>query len=110
MTDMNLASLDKYGGHELAAGVTVSLDNFDAFRQKINEYALSRKTAVPSLNIDFRLNPAGMSVDMAFATKTLEPFGMGNPTPIFGIFGVTLERHCRFCDKEVLNAYLLLLY
>ncbi len=82
----------KYGGHELAAGVSVSSDKVDEFRQKINQYAVSKKVAVPSLNIDFRLNPAGMSVDMAFAIKTLEPFGMGNPTPIFGIFGVTLEK------------------
>ncbi len=82
----------KYGGHELAAGVSVSDDMLDTFRQRINGYAASKRAAVPSLNIDLRLNPAGMSVDMAFAIKTLEPFGMGNPTPIFGIFGVTLEK------------------
>ena len=82
----------KYGGHELAAGVSVSDEKLSLFRDKINEYAVSHAAAVPSLNIDFRLNPAGMSVDMAFAIKSLEPFGMGNPTPVFGIFGVTLEK------------------
>ncbi len=82
----------KYGGHELAAGVSVDSDKIGEFRQKINEYAATRPIAVPGLNIDFRLNPAGMSVDMAFAIKSLEPFGMGNPTPIFGIFGATLEK------------------
>ena len=84
--------LIKYGGHELAAGVSVNSEDICAFRKKINEYACSLPTAVPNLKIDFRLNPAGMSVDMAFATKTLEPFGLGNPMPIFGIFGVTLEK------------------
>ena len=84
--------LIKYGGHELAAGVSVNSDKVSEFRKKINEYAVSRPAAVPTLNIDLRLNPAGMSVDMAFAIKTLEPFGMGNPTPVFGIFGVTLEK------------------
>ncbi|MBR3592312.1 MAG: single-stranded-DNA-specific exonuclease RecJ [Clostridia bacterium] len=84
--------LIKYGGHELAAGVSVKDDKVDEFRQNINQYATTKPLAVPKLNIDFRLNPAGMSVDMAFAIKSLEPFGMGNPAPIFGIFGVTLEK------------------
>ncbi len=82
----------KYGGHELAAGVSISSDKLVVFREKINEYAALKQAVAPSLCIDFRLNPAGMSVDMAFAIKSLEPFGMGNPTPIFGIFGVTLEK------------------
>lgn len=82
----------KYGGHELAAGVSVSKENIDVFRKRINEYAAAQPTAVPQLYIDFRLNPVGLSVDMAFALKSLEPFGHGNPIPIFGIFGVTLEK------------------
>lgn len=108
----------KYGGHELAAGVSVSDENVDLFRKRINEYALSVQSAVPSLNIDFRLNPAGMSVDMAFAIKTLEPFGMGNPTPIFGIFDVTLEKitaigggkHLKLLCRKNGNAFQALLF
>ncbi len=84
--------LEKFGGHELAAGVSVLCDNVDEFRQKINEYTCKKEIATPQLKIDFRLNPAGMSVDMAFALKALEPYGAGNPTPIFGIFGVTIEK------------------
>lgn len=110
--------LIKYGGHELAAGVSVKLENVDLFRKKINEYALSVKPSFPSLNIDFRLNPAGMSVDMAFAIKTLEPFGMGNPTPVFGIFGVTLEKitaigggkHIKLLCRKNGNAFQALLF
>ncbi len=110
--------LIKYGGHELAAGVSVSIDNVDIFRQKINEYAVTRQAAVPCLNIDFRLNPAGMSVDMAFAIKSLEPFGMGNPTPVFGIFGVTLEKitaigngkHLKLLCRKNGNAFQALLF
>ncbi len=108
----------KYGGHELAAGVSVSEENVDLFRKKINEYAASVKAAIPSLDIDFRLNPAGMSVDMAFAIKTLEPFGMGNPMPIFGIFGVTLEKitaigggkHIKLLCRKNGNAFQALLF
>lgn len=82
----------KYGGHELAAGISIKAENIDLFRNKINNYALSVADADPKLNIDFRLNPAGMSIDMAFAVKSLEPFGQGNPVPVFGIFGVKLEK------------------
>ncbi|MBQ6885393.1 MAG: single-stranded-DNA-specific exonuclease RecJ [Clostridia bacterium] len=108
----------KYGGHELAAGVSVSIENVDIFRQKINEYALTQAAASPCINIDFRINPAGMSVDMAFAIKSLEPFGMGNPTPIFGIFGVTLEKitaigggkHLKLLCRKNGNAFQALLF
>lgn len=82
----------KYGGHELAAGISIKAENIDLFRNKINDYALSVADADPKINIDFRLNPAGMSIDMAFAVKSLEPFGQGNPVPVFGIFGVKLEK------------------
>ena len=84
--------LVKYGGHELAAGVSLNADDVDAFRVKINDYAVAQPSVEPRLDIDFRLNPAGMSVDMAFAIKSLEPFGLGNPVPVFGIFGVKIEK------------------
>lgn len=84
--------LIKYGGHELAAGVSVSSDNLDAFRTAVNEYAYKSPAGYDSVNIDFKLNPKGMSVDMAFALKVLEPFGNGFEAPVFGIFGVKLEK------------------
>ena len=82
----------KFGGHELAAGVSVSEENLHNFRTKINDYAETVPFAPAMVNIDLKLNPAGLTVDMAFAIKCLEPFGAGNPTPVFGLFGVTLEK------------------
>lgn len=110
--------LIKYGGHELAAGVSVNTDDIDEFRKLINNYAATLPTVAPSLNIDLRLNPAGLSVDMAFAIKTLEPFGLGNPTPIFGIFGVTLDKitpigggkHLKLLCRKSANAFQALLF
>ena len=84
--------LIKYGGHALAAGVTVGTDMIDEFRKRINEYACGFSYCPPAVNLDFKLNPAAMSIDMAYAVKRLEPFGLGNPVPQFGIFGVRLER------------------
>lgn len=77
--------LEKFGGHELAAGASINCKNITNFRVKINDYAKSAPYAIPKLNIDFRINPAGLSVDMAYAIKQLEPFGLGNPIPIFSI-------------------------
>ena len=85
-------TLEKFGGHELAAGISLKQENICAFREKINEYARKLPYAIPKLNIDFRINPAGLCIDMAYAVKELEPFGQGNPTPIFGIFGVTVQK------------------
>ena len=82
----------KHGGHELAAGLSLSADNICAFREKINQYAAMSSYSVPEIHLDFCLNPVGMSVDMAFAISSLEPFGQGNPAPLFGIFGVRLEK------------------
>ncbi len=84
--------LEKYGGHELAAGVSVLVERIDEFRNRINEYAHTVDAAVAQIKLDFRINPASMSVDMAQVIKSLEPFGFGNPTPVFGLFGVKLER------------------
>ncbi len=85
-------TLLKFGGHELAAGVSVSTQNIELFRKTINEYAATLPPVFPTLNIDFRLNPSGMSVDMVEALRVLEPFGNGNAAPVFGLFGVKLDR------------------
>ena len=85
-------TLTKFGGHEQAAGVSLDPDKTADFRKAINEYAASLPLAVPKLNIDLKLNPAAMSVDMAHALKILEPYGNGNPVPIFAITGVKLEK------------------
>lgn len=84
--------LTRFGGHELAAGMALPLENLDAFRTKINEFALTVPEVCPILHLECRLNPAGMSTDLADAIKQLEPFGMGNPTPIFGVYNLELKR------------------
>ncbi len=85
-------TLEKFGGHALAAGMGLKYSDLEAFRCKINEYAETVPYAPQVLSIDLRLNPVGLSVDMADALSILEPFGCGNPAPIFGIFGVTLDK------------------
>jgi len=72
----------------------------------------------PTLRLDCRLKPSALSLDLADAVKQLEPFGAGNPTPVFGVFGVTLIRitpigggkHLRLLFSKAENTFQTLLF
>lgn len=108
----------KFGGHELAAGVGLKSENIEIFRQKINEYAAGQEYVPFVLKLDCRLNPSALSLDLAEALKELEPFGHGNPTPLFGVYGVTLTRitpigggkHLRLLFSKGENSFQALLF
>ncbi len=84
-------TLLQFGGHTLAAGFSVAPENIESFRRKINEYAAKTGDVFPSVTIDCRLNPAHISVAILDALHDLEPFGAGNPAPLFGLFGMKIE-------------------
>lgn len=85
--------LTRFGGHSMAAGVTLPADQIDAFRIKINEYAKASCKEMPAQTIllDCKLNPASLNVQMPAAMELLEPFGCENPQPLFGLYGMTVE-------------------
>ena len=82
--------LVQYGGHVLAAGLTVDSDKIDAFREKVNEYAVNAEAAVPTLKIDCKLNPSSINIDMISSLQVLEPFGAENPQPLFGLYNMEI--------------------
>ncbi len=84
--------LTKFGGHFQAAGISIKTCDIGEFRKRINEYAQTVTFPTPVLQLDCRLNPSALSVDLSESLKLLEPFGFGNPQVLFGIFGVTLNR------------------
>ncbi len=84
--------LTKFGGHSQAAGISIRTKDIDNFRQLINNYAQTVEMPIPTLNLDCRLNPSALTIDLSESLKQLEPFGFGNPTVLFGLFGVTLNR------------------
>lgn len=110
--------LTKFGGHTLAGGISLALDKIDEFRNKINEYAKTLDYNVPRLYLDCRINPSGMSVELADAVKLLEPFGNGNPAPVFGIFETVLKsitpigsgKHLRLLFTKGNNTFQALLF
>lgn len=82
--------LTHFGGHMLAAGIGLKASNIPVFRQKINKYADSIEMPYPIQNIDFKLNPACVNTEMLETVSQLEPFGAGNPQPIFGLYNMTV--------------------
>ena len=83
--------LVRYGGHDKAAGLTVSEENLSDFRNKINEFALLQDFPVQVINIDCKLNPAAVVPDLVYALKPMEPYGAENVKPVFGLFGMCLK-------------------
>ncbi len=86
--------LKVYGGHSMAAGVTVAFDRIDEFRRRINDYARCNFEYMPhpTVVIDCKLNPGVLTPSFADSFGTLEPFGAGNPQPVFGLFKMKIER------------------
>ena len=80
----------KFGGHEQAAGFSMDGSNLEIFRKRINEYAAGREMPKPALSIDLKLNPAGLSTQIVEQIASLEPFGCGNPAPLFALTGMEL--------------------
>ncbi len=83
--------LTKFGGHMQAAGLSLESSRIDEFRKKINNYARTVEMPFPVQKIDFKLNPKYINVDLLDALDALEPFGAGNPTPVFGLFHMTID-------------------
>ena len=78
--------LEKFGGHESAAGLTLKAENIPAFRQafdsQVREMA-SPEDFMPRLDIDTEISPSEITPELADELEALAPFGTGNPEPLF---------------------------
>lgn len=78
--------LERLGGHEQAAGLTIRADRVDELRESLNRYAAPRlpeERLSPLLEFDAVLEPREIGLDLARQLEVLEPFGAGNPPPLF---------------------------
>ncbi len=78
--------LIEFGGHELAAGLSIKKQNFDAFVERINQYAEehpAKQTQCNIVNIDCVATFDEITVDGIAEIQLLEPFGLQNPQPLF---------------------------
>jgi len=77
---------DKFGGHSHAAGLSIKREHISEFRRRLNEHAASHLTGddlIPVLNIDVELPADALKLSLAEELSALEPFGAGNPRPLF---------------------------
>ncbi|MDR0532069.1 MAG: single-stranded-DNA-specific exonuclease RecJ [Oscillospiraceae bacterium] len=83
--------MQKYGGHELAAGFSLPAEHVEQFRAQVNQYAKEAgEMPSPVQPLDLILNPAWLTPALADEIALLEPFGQGNPQPVFALKGLTL--------------------
>ena len=78
--------IDKYGGHEMAAGLTIQEKNVDLFAEQFRQVArelLSDDDLQPRLRIDHEITFPELNFDFLGWHEMLQPFGNGNPQPIF---------------------------
>ena len=79
-------NLEKYGGHEMAAGLAVREENFDRFAEAFRSTArelLSEEALQPCLHLDHELAFTDIDVEFLRWHELLQPFGNGNPQPLF---------------------------
>ena len=99
--------LERWGGHKMAAGLTISRDRLDEFKEAFNEACLNQvrpEDLVATQRVDAVLALGDLTDEFERILRHLEPCGMGNPGPVFGLEKVTLagaprpigERHVRF--------------
>ncbi len=84
--------LDKFGGHELAAGLTIKTILIPQLRSAVNAFAHKQPICVPTVTLDCKLRPAALSLEMGELVGELAPFGKGNQNPLFGIYSLKIER------------------
>lgn len=85
--------LEKYGGHEQAAGITINMDNIQAFENEINslgDLRIDNTMLEPKIFIDSVVDKDSLNLDVLDQISQLEPFGMGNSKPVFSISEVKL--------------------
>ena len=102
---------ERFGGHHMAAGVTLRLERVDSFRERLNTFAggvLTADDMAPTLSVDVPVEAQYLGEDLAHEVETLGPFGFGNPTPVFALLGAEIadepmvfaERHLRLRARK----------
>lgn len=85
--------LNSFGGHPMAAGLSLQLENLDILRKNLNlKSNLSEDDLIKKIYIDYPLSIDQLSFEFIKKLKILEPFGNGNPSPLFGAKNLSVER------------------
>ena len=90
--------LERFGGHHMAAGLTIRRDRLDAFRERFNALVAGKLTPEelgPEQRVDIELPLCEASDELERLGRHLEPTGAGNPGPVFGVRGIRFGQRRR---------------
>ena len=78
-------SLERFGGHSMAVGVTIKKSKFDDLKNQLEEYARKCEVnkIVPIINIDSEILLKEVDIESVKSLKLLEPYGEANKMPLF---------------------------
>ena len=106
-------SIDRFGGHEMAVGITIDKEKFEEFREKFEEKANEKhiEEIIPILKIDSQLSLDEIDKQTVDSLKAIEPFGEENKNPLFlfknlkidSIRALTEGKHLKLTVKENKN-------
>lgn len=84
--------LDKFGGHKMAAGLSLNISNIDEFRKDLNEQSdLTEEDLYPKIYIDAHLPLDYINYDLIEELQLLEPYGKGNSKPLFAEKNIKID-------------------
>ena len=88
----------KFGGHPMAAGLSLPRENVELFAQRINaDTGLTEEDLIPRIHIDVPMPFSYVTADLVRQLAVLEPFGKGNPKPVFA------DRNIRIKDSRIVG-------
>ncbi len=98
--------LDSFGGHQHATGLVISKGNIENFKNRINSLVkdkLSLEQLIPTIDIDMELKLSDISESFVEELERLEPFGTGNPEPLFYTQNLKLKGQIRVLSRDTLK-------
>ncbi len=87
--------LEKFGGHELAAGLTIKAANIEEFRKKINSCSkdqFSETMRTPTILLDAAIKVPYITLETVNDINRLQPFGVDNPIPLFAVRNIKIHK------------------
>jgi single-stranded-DNA-specific exonuclease len=96
----------RYGGHRAAAGITISASHVSAFSERFNAIAkrqLTQDDLIPEIRIDVELDLQHANAQLENLLRHFEPFGVGNPSPVFAARNVSLVGRPRIVGRDALK-------
>ncbi len=102
--------LEKFGGHELAAGLSIKTENIEKFRAAINSQKLGKideQSLIPTVSVDAVIKPSYITMETVDEINRLQPFGVDNPLPVFAVRNIKIHKISTMSEGKHLRMTLL---